>query len=130
MTRNIAREMIDGLNELADAMKRGEDISRKFNVRQVALRIKPAKYTPALVKKTRKTLNASQALFARFLGVAPTTVRAWERGANTPSEMAARFMDEIRHDPRYWKSRFMSVAEFRPSGRRAAASVSRKRKRA
>ena len=125
MTRNVAKEMIGGINELADAMRRGDDISATFNVRRVALQVKPAKYTPALVKKTRKTLNASQVLFANFLGVAPTTVRAWERGANTPSVMAARFMDEIRHDPAYWRSRFISVARIKPAARVAVSSGNR-----
>jgi putative transcriptional regulator len=123
MTRNIAREMIEGMNDLAESLRRGENIAKKFNVRHVALRITPAKYTPALVRKTRKTLNASQVLFARFLGVAPTTVRAWERGANTPSDMAARFMDEIRHDPEYWQKRFLAVAQRRQGGKRRAKSV-------
>ena len=50
---------------------------------RVELSIKSRKYTPALVRKTRASLNASQALFAGFLGISPATLRAWERGANT-----------------------------------------------
>jgi len=121
MKRNIAREMVDGLNELAGATRRGDDLSKKFNVRDVALDIKRAKYTPALVRKTRKALNASQALFACFLGVAPATVRAWERGANMPSDVAARFMDEIRHDPAYWRKRFAAVARIKLEARAATS---------
>jgi putative transcriptional regulator len=116
MNRSVAKEMIDGLNELTEAVRRGDDLSAKFNVREVRLSIKPSKYTPALVKKTRGTLQASQSLFAMFLGVSPATVRAWERGANTPSDMAARFMDEIRHDPQYWQRRFLSVTTMRNAG--------------
>ncbi len=126
MKRNIAREMIDGLNELAGAVRRGDDLSKKFNVRDVALAIKPTNYTPALVKKTRKALNASQVLFARFLGVSPATVRAWERGVNVPSDVAARFMDEIRHDPAYWRRRFATVARIRPKARAATSGGKRR----
>jgi hypothetical protein len=32
-------------------------------------------------------------------------VQAWESGVNTPSDMACRFMDEIRHNPEYWQKR-------------------------
>jgi hypothetical protein len=33
MTRNIGKEMIDGLNELADTMQRGEDLAARIKVR-------------------------------------------------------------------------------------------------
>ncbi len=125
MRRDVAKEMIDGLNELSAAVQRGDELSAKFNVREVRLAIKPSKYTPTLVKKTRGTLHASQSLFAVFLGVSAATVRAWERGANTPSDMAARFMDEIRHDPQYWQRRFSSVTKMRNVGRLGGRSRKR-----
>jgi DNA-binding transcriptional regulator YiaG len=64
-------------------------------------------YDPALVKKTRDLLSVSQNIFAPFLGVSVNAVQAWERGTNTPSHMASRFMDEIRHNPLYWRKRLM-----------------------
>jgi DNA-binding XRE family transcriptional regulator len=72
-------------------------------------------------------LNASQAVFARFLGVRPTTVRAWECGNNVPSDMAARFLDEIRANPSLFKARMVQVIKpktppgnRRPKGKRRA----------
>jgi putative transcriptional regulator len=124
MTRNIAAEIVEGLDGLSDALRRGGELSETFNVRRVELTIKPRKYTPALVRKTRASLNASQALFAGFLGISPATLRAWERGANTPSGLAARFLDEIRNDPQYWKKRFAAVARVKNAGR---ASTSQKK---
>jgi DNA-binding transcriptional regulator YiaG len=47
----------------------------------------------------------SQAVFAKLLGVSLNTVRAWEQGVNHPSDMACRFLDEIRRDPAYWVRR-------------------------
>ena len=35
---------------------------------------------------------------------------AWEQGAKNPSDMACRFMDEIRHNPRYWQERLRESA--------------------
>jgi len=62
-----------------------------------------------MVRRTRGLLRASQAVFARFLGVSVKTVRAWEQGFNVPSDMACRFMDEIRRDPSYWLRRLRSA---------------------
>ena len=52
-------------------------------------------------------------LFARFLGVSVKTVRAWEQGTNTPQEIACRLMDEILHDPDYWRKRLSQLARSR-----------------
>ena len=71
----------------------------------VARTAAPSVYHPRLVRETRDLLAASQAVFARFLGVSVQTVRAWEQGVNTPSTLASRFLDEIRHDPAYWRTR-------------------------
>ncbi len=73
--------------------------------------LEPTQYDPALVKATRKVLGMSQSLFARFIGKSVNAVQAWEQGVNTPDPMACRFMDEIRHDPKHWKSRFLEILE-------------------
>jgi len=49
-------------------------------------------------------------LFAHFLGVSVKTVRSWEQG-KTPSDIASRFMDEIRHNPNYWRQRLKESAK-------------------
>ena len=64
---------------------------------------------PVFVRATRRLLGASQNFFAQFIGVALGTVRAWEQGRNVPSGAAARLLDEIRLNPEFWKSRFVSV---------------------
>jgi len=106
---SIAEKIIEGLESFADALERGEDINKRFTCRKVVLNLEPTSYNSDLVKKTRDVLNVSQALFARFLGVATNTVCAWERGDNSPNDMACRFMDEIRHDPDYWRQRLLDV---------------------
>jgi putative transcriptional regulator len=101
---SVESEILEALGEFTDALKKGE-VTRLLTCRQVKLDLKPAVYGPELVKKTRRLLKVSQALFARFLGVSPKTVRSWEQGINTPSPMACRFMDEIRRAPDYWIER-------------------------
>ena len=106
----IAPEIIAGLREFADALKAEPGaIESKFACRTVAGGVEPAEYTPQLVRQSRAELDVSQTLFARFLGVAPSTVRAWEQGRTRPRDAACRLMDEIRHDPDYWRRRIQEL---------------------
>jgi putative transcriptional regulator len=107
---SVATRMIQGLQEFVDALKTKQPITEKFTVRVIQLDLRPCKYDPEQVKKTRRLLHASQAVFARFLGVSVKTVRAWEQGVNTPNDMACRFMDEIRFNPEYWMERLQKAA--------------------
>jgi putative transcriptional regulator len=107
MKTSLGETIGERLNEFADALERGEDLSVRFTCRKVVFNLVPQPYAPPLVKKTRAILRASQGIFAQFLGVSVDTVQSWEAGVNTPSDMARRFMDEIRHDPKYWRRRLM-----------------------
>ena len=111
----VAEKLIEGLEEFADSLEAGEDIAPRFNCHKVVLDLEPTPYGPDLVKDTRDTLRASQTVFARFLGVSAQTVRAWEQGAKEPREMACRFMDEIRSNPRYWRQRLSQLVKPRPA---------------
>lgn len=101
----IASQVIQGLEEFAESLEKKERIGDKFTCRVVELDLGQTTCDPHTVRQTRKLLHASQGVFARFLGVSVKTVRAWEQGVNTPSDMACRFMDEIRRDPPYWLRR-------------------------
>jgi DNA-binding transcriptional regulator YiaG len=95
-----------------DHLRSGAPIEEKYTRRRVVLELQPRTYSARQVKETRKLLNASQALFAQFLGVSATSVRSWEQGV-APSGMARRFMDEIRRDPQYWRSRLKESLKVR-----------------
>jgi putative transcriptional regulator len=116
-SKAIGAEIIEGLEEFVDALKSKENISQKFNCRKIVLDLQPRSYSPALVKQTRTLLAASQAVFAQFLGVSVQTVRAWEQGKNPPQDVACRLMDEIRHDPDYWRKRLLEMAVSKASRR-------------
>jgi putative transcriptional regulator len=110
--QSVENEILHALSDFTDALEKGEVVKR-LNCRQIKLNLVPTHYSPDLVKRTRKLLGVSQTLFARFLGVSPKTVRAWEQGVNVPHKMACRFMDEIRENPRFWINRLREVAESR-----------------
>ena len=100
----LGKELIGGLRELSDSLKRKESAgggSDKFTCHTIVLDFQPTQYDAASVKKVRKLLGASQSIFARFLGVTAKTVQSWEQGQSTPSDMACRFLDEIRAAPEF-----------------------------
>ena len=98
-------ETVKRLRGFLEVLKSGEKISDRFTCRRVVLDLKPTVYCAQQVRTVRKSLGASQTVFALFLGVSVQTVRSWEQGTKTPSDIAARFMDEIRRDPDYWLRR-------------------------
>ena len=106
----IGKKIIRGLREFNNSLKRGETVTEKFTWRRVVLDMQSSKYDGRLVKKTRGLLGASQSVFARFLGVSVKTVQSWEQEQSVPSEMARRFLDEIRANPSYWTERLRGMA--------------------
>lgn len=106
--RSVEKEILEALTDFTEALKNGE-VPARFTCRHIHLKLEPTAYSPELVKETRKILGVSQLLFARFLGVSPQTVRAWEQGVNAPHPMACRFMDEIRHAPDHWAGRLREL---------------------
>ena len=101
----IADMIVDGLEDFATSLKEGVDIAQAYNCHKVLLELEPTPYDPDVVRRTRQVLRASQAIFAQFLGVSVQAVRAWEQGSKEPSDIACRFMDEIRSNPDYWRDR-------------------------
>ena len=59
----------------------------------------PEEMTAADIRKLRKSLQLSTAVFASALAVSVKTVEAWERGTNIPSGPALRMMNMIRKYP-------------------------------
>lgn len=107
--KTLGEMMADGAEELLSEIKANNGkFPKKFTVRRLEVDAS-SDYTPRKIKETRGILRASQAVFAKFLGVSTATVRAWEQGLNRPINSAARMMDEIRHNPQYFQSRLLDL---------------------
>ncbi|MEX2187634.1 MAG: hypothetical protein WD875_12600 [Pirellulales bacterium] len=119
---DVERDLIEGFGELADDLKRGDSLAKKYTCHRLVLDLRPSDYGPEEVQATRRILKASQSLFAQFLGVSPKTVRGWESGKRVGG-MASRFLDEIRRDPEYWRGRLREAAKAKP--RKAATATAR-----
>lgn len=99
MKSHVGKRIVDRLTEFAQDLRNNKVISAHYTCRRVVLDLHPTPYDSEMVKKTRELLGASQMLFAQFLGVSVKAIRGWEQGRIVPSDMACRFMDEMRHKP-------------------------------
>jgi putative transcriptional regulator len=108
----VERDLLKGLQDFAAALESDGPLPKQYTSRRVVLDLAPHAYSPAEVRATRSLLQASQALFAQFLGVSIKTIQSWE-GGKPPSDMAARFMDEIRRNPEYWRGRLRQSAKVK-----------------
>lgn len=106
----IGKKIIARLEGFTDDLERGVDVTKTYTCRQIVLDLDPTEYDAKRVIQARKSLGLSQVLFAKFIGVSPKTVRAWEQGTNSPQDIACRLMDEILHDPVYWRGRVNQMA--------------------
>ncbi len=90
---------------LIDSVKEAKDHAQgliTLNSESLTLPDEPPKYSKTKIKKIRKLLNVSQAVFAKILNVSVQTVRAWEQGDNVPKGTTTRLLQIIEKDPRYF----------------------------
>lgn len=69
------------------------------NLRVSELPPPPRRFTPAEIRQIRRSLNASQVIFARFLNVSANTVESWEQGARRPRHAALKLLNLARKNP-------------------------------
>ena len=124
------QEIVQGLRELSDALRAGEPLESRFTVRTYKI-TPPPQYGQEDVRRVRDLLGMSQAAFAAFLGVDPSTVRSWEQGLRTPSPLACRVMSEIEANPEHWRKRLAACLvgpEIREPARGVEVNSRRKRR--
>ncbi|HUA02067.1 MAG TPA: helix-turn-helix domain-containing protein [Candidatus Aquilonibacter sp.] len=87
----------DMRRSLADALayERGQAVD--LRVTEAPTPPKPMK--PEEIRRVRESLNASQAVFARFLCVSTKAVQAWEQGLRRPQSTALRLLDIAKRNP-------------------------------
>ncbi|HEX7447589.1 MAG TPA: helix-turn-helix domain-containing protein [Pirellulales bacterium] len=112
--QTIGSEIAEGLEEFAEALKRGTRIAKEFTCRQARFVVKTGNYTPKKVRQTRRRLHCSQTVFAEVMGVTPNAVRSWEQGSRPPSKTACRLMDAINREPAIWIEMIADAAVVKP----------------
>jgi putative transcriptional regulator len=90
----------DRLAELLKAATQAlEHAQGKRELRTTVLPPAPAPVTAAQVRRIRKQLNASQAVFARYLNVSTRLVQAWEADRRSPEGPALMLLRLGERDP-------------------------------
>ncbi len=81
-------DLVTGLNEAIE-FEKGEGTARV-----TSYIITPVKrYSNTEVKKVRRKVGMTQAVFADYMGVSKKTVEAWENGRTHPAGSACRLLD-------------------------------------
>ena len=120
-----SRNGISAGTKILAAIEEATEILRAEGLESNQLTIRTYKVPPVPrvcrsgdVKRVRELLGASQAVFARFLGVNVNTVRSWEQGKRLPQPIACRFLSEIESDPVYWRQRIgQGAVQIEPGNR-------------
>ncbi len=93
----MKKELFDGLmKSMGEAL---EHARGKRELRTTVLPAAPRPMSATDVRDLRDTLNASQAVFAKFLNVSPQLVRAWESSRRHPEGAALRLLEVARRSP-------------------------------
>lgn len=95
----LGQGLLNGLKEAVDFE------NKKIDLRSTVAELpdRPPEFSKVQVKKVRETLNVSQPIFAKILGVSPGTVKAWELGSNSPQGSSARLIQMAQKDPNTFK---------------------------
>lgn len=94
-SENFASLLLESTKEAAEHAK------GKLTLKSEKLELpeEPPIYTRHRIKLIRKKLDVSQPVFASILACSASTVKAWERGENTPNGATRRLLQIIENDP-------------------------------
>lgn len=92
---NIYDDMRQSLQDAA-AYERGE----RVNLRVTKIPDPPKPMKPREIVLVRVSLNASQPMMARLLGVSAKAVQSWEQGARKPNGAVLRLLTIAKNRPR------------------------------
>jgi DNA-binding transcriptional regulator YiaG len=104
--KTFGQEIIEALEGFNRSLARGESIESKYTVHSYEIP-DPAAFKPSDIKALRNRLSASQAIFARLVGISPVLVEHWERGERTPHPVACRLLELIARDPAAYMKQYL-----------------------
>jgi putative transcriptional regulator len=91
-------EPLGGKALVAAAQEGLQALKEKRTLRRFRVSV-PAPLKPKEIVGIRSSLNASQAVFASYLGVSKAAVVAWEYGQRRPSGAARKLLSIVRKNP-------------------------------
>lgn len=97
----MPKKRVKIFNELREALEdvRNYRLGKRTDLRVTELPAPPKRIAPAEIRRIRRSLNASQALFALYLNVSPNAVRSWEQGTRRPQHAALKLLAIAKRNP-------------------------------
>jgi putative transcriptional regulator len=98
----MAMKRVKIFNELKQALEEIRDFRRgkRNDLRVTEIPAPPKKISPAEIRRIRRSLKASQSLFAIYLNVSTNAVRSWEQGTRKPQQAALKLLMIAKRNPR------------------------------
>jgi putative transcriptional regulator len=98
----MARKRIKIFNELKEALEdvREHRQGKRTDPRVAEIPAPPKRIAPSEIRRIRRSLNASQTVFAIYLNVSPNAVRSWEQGTRRPQHAALKLLAIAKRNPR------------------------------
>ena len=92
MNKSILDTIHESAKELHEAGVMNDVTLREFD----ALCLPPVEvYTPEQIKAIRRKTRASQAVFAAYLNISPSTVQKWEVGGKKPNGPSLKLLNLV-----------------------------------
>ncbi len=97
----MARNRAKIFNELKEALEDVRDyrLGKRTDLRVTELPSPPKRIAPAEIRRIRRSLKASQAVFALYLNVSANAVRSWEQGTRRPQHAARKLQAIAKSNP-------------------------------
>jgi len=98
----MAMKRVNIFNELKEALQDVIDYraGKPVNLRVTRIPARPKPLSPEEVRHIRRSLKASQALFAIYLNVSVNAVRSWEQGTRRPRQAALKLLTIAKKNPK------------------------------
>ncbi|HEV2195510.1 MAG TPA: helix-turn-helix domain-containing protein [Candidatus Acidoferrum sp.] len=98
----MAMKRVKIFNELKEALQDVIDYraGKLVNLRVTRIPSRPKPLSPKEVRHIRRSLKASQALFATYLNVSANAVRSWEQGTRRPRQAALKLLTIAKKNPK------------------------------
>jgi putative transcriptional regulator len=97
----MAKKRVKVFNELKEALEDVRDyrLGKRTDLRVTQLPAPPKRIAPAEIRRIRRSLHASQTVFAVYLNVSPNAVRSWEQGTRRPQHAALKLLAIAKSNP-------------------------------
>jgi len=96
---------------VSDMINAGLEVSfTQKELNEMGVKVPPVSFGNMEIQRIRRSLNVSQAVFAKLLNVSLSSVRQWEQGLRTPGGSTMVLLELLEREPHLLDYRLESDA--------------------